>query len=605
MLWIRRRLAIRQTVYAVAVVAILASAISAFEIVMAYQAEHGRQERFVAQLSHAFLESAGRAAFHVDAAQADTVVGGLMSFDTVAWARIRTDLSEVLAERTRTTERGSMDSLSRWLFSDVAQHVEILTTATTRVPVGTLSFGISPERVGRGFISRLGTLLAGLLVEFFVLATALAIIFHKTLIRPLTEYTRSIEAIDHEAAEIPSIEMPRGHEQDELGLLVSQTNRLFARLEEQRAALVHREKIAALGTMLTGAAHELNNPLAVVTAQAQILKDTTDDDAIIQRADKILRPAERCAKIVRSFLELARQRKTEKLPIDIREVIRETIDLVAYRLKTGGVEINVRIAENLPTILGDAVQVSQAVMNLLINAQQAMADQAPPRTIDLDVTCAAGVIEIRVADVGPGIPAALRNRVVEPFFTTKTQGRGTGLGLAFCSNVAASHGGSLAISDHEPQGAVVTLTLAAERVPLPREQAKALAATVEPLRVLVVEDEEELAQSFAEALTLRGHQVETEFDGATALPTLESKTFDVIVADIRMPDVGGIELFNRTTRRFPDLLDRFVFVTGEPVSDDTAAFLREHPTPCLPKPFDLAELATAVEGRAPPTRAPS
>ena len=596
--WMRRRLAFRQTAYALMAVVILASAVVAIEIAVAYQKEHGRVSDFVAQLGHAFSETSTRAAFHVDVAQADAALEGLMNFETVASSRITTDLGEQLAERSRTHAEGLLDPVSRWLFEDVAEHQIVLATASANVPVGTLSFRISPEFVGSSFLETLSTLIAGLFVEFLALASVLAIVFHRTLVRPLVRYANDIQSVEHDAVEIAPLNVPAGHEVDEFGLVVARTNGLLARLSEQREALVHREKIAALGSMLTGAAHELNNPLAVVTAQAQILRETSSDEAIIARADNILRPAERCARIVSSFLELARERKTLKAPMDMQTVIDESVELVAYQFETHDIELNVQVADDLPTVAGDAVQVSQAVVNLLINSRQALAGQPRPRTIDVGVTLESSMIVVRVRDNGPGIPEALRARVVQPFFTTKARGRGTGLGLAFCNNVAAAHGGSLTIGDGSAGGAVVTLSIAAhvvepEAAPGPEPDAGAGC-----LHVLVVDDEQELAEAFAEALMLRGHRVQADFDGAAAVRHVEAERFDVVVADIRMPDVDGLDVFARATRSRPALAGRFVFVTGEPLSAEVTEFLSRHSTPCLAKPVDLAEFTRTVERRA-------
>jgi signal transduction histidine kinase/ActR/RegA family two-component response regulator len=592
--WLSHRLALRQTAYTMLVLVVLALAVSIVEITLAYHDERDRQVRFIAQLSAAFSETAARAAFHIDHAQADAVLDGLMRFDSLSQVKIATDLGEVLAERSRSGESGSMDVLANWLFADGAQSELILTTPGN-VPVGILVINASPEFIGRSFASSVIPLITGLVVEFVLFASALAIIFHRTLVRPLTVYANNIDAIDHDAVEIPQLEVPARHADDEFGLVVSNTNRLFARITEQREALVHREKIAALGTMLSSAAHELNNPLAVVTAQAQLLRESTDDPNIQMRADKILRPAKRCAKIVHSFIELAHQRKPLKEPLDMHHVIDDAVDLVAYRMETHGVNLSISFADDVPTIEGDKVLLSQAVMNLLLNAEQAMVDQRSPKNIDIKVALLRDKIVVSVADNGPGIQADIRHRVVEPFFTTKSQQGGTGLGLAFCRNVARTLGGSLDITASDTEGAIIELAVAAIRAELPVEQVAEPTIGVQPLRVLVVDDEQALAESFAEALGIRGHETATAYDGISALTLLTEQQFDVIVADVRMPEIDGLELFNKAMDDIPGMINRFVFVTGEPLSDQVATFLAAHDTPCLSKPIDISALASAVE----------
>jgi signal transduction histidine kinase/ActR/RegA family two-component response regulator len=460
--------------------------------------------------------------------------------------------------------------------------------------VGTLTLIISPEQVGRGFIGTLGTLVSGLALEFILLASALAIIFHWSLVRPLTFYTAQIDAMDYDSLDIQGVGVPDAHETDELGLLISKTNEMITRIGEQRETLVHREKIAALGTMLTGAAHELNNPLAVISAQAQILKETSEDPAIIARADKIIRPTERCSRIIKSFLELARQRKLEKKPTRLEEAIADAVELVAYQFESHNVTLNLKIDHKIPVMLADTTQISQAVMNLLLNAQQALAEQGPPHTIDLLVTQQGDTAFIKVMDNGPGIPEKDRPRVIEPFFTTKP--KGTGLGLAFCHNVAIAHGGSLTVEAAEPRGTVVTLAMKIEATEFPQQESKP-AHIDRKLKILVVDDEVALTESFSEALTLQGHKVETESDGASALNRISETEFDVVVADIRMPGMSGIELYQNAGSICPGLRERFIFVSGEPQSDATETFLNRHSAPCLVKPVDIGVLRQAIEQR--------
>lgn len=598
MSWFSRGLAFRQTVYTMIVVVVLTSALSVIEIVFAYQAENERQARFVQQLGDAFAETAARAAFHVDEAQANAVLEGLMKFDTLAQARISTDLGDVLAERERPVAPDIMDGISNWLFADSTRREQVLTTTTAHVTVGTLVLGVSPALVGSGFARTVAALVAALVIEFVIFASALAIIFHRTLVRPLTKHANDIEAVDHDDVELPQLEVPGGHAHDELGLVIMRTNQLFTRISEQREALVHREKIAALGAMLTGAAHELNNPLAVASAQAQLLRETSDDESIHVRANKILLPVQRCAKIVRSFLELARQRKPEKTPLNIRDVIDDAVELVTYQLEAHGVELDIRCPDDIPVFAGDAMHLSQAVMNLLVNAHQALIDRTPPRKIGIDVSYRDATVTVEVTDNGPGIPSDLRGRVVEPFFTTKSQGRGTGLGLAFCNNVAKEHGGFLQIVDGEACGAIVRLVVAAERTSMPSETSTVARPRHRSLRVLVVDDERALTETIAEALTLQYHQAEVAFGGTAALAILEERAFDIVLADIRMPDMSGIELFEKSTKEQKELIDRFVFMTGEPLTAELGFYMRERGVPCLAKPVDLADLVTVVERRA-------
>ena len=192
---------------------------------------------------------------------------------------------------------------------------------------------------------------------------------------------------------------------------------------------MHQERVAALGSLLAGVAHELNNPLAILTAQAELLAETAEDEKTRDRADKILKPAERCARIVRTFLALARQREVKKEHVDIESLITDVCDLLAYPFKTHDISLSVDIEPGLPTIWGNGAQLSQALINLLVNAQQAVLDVSSPRMARVQALRAGNNLLITVSDNGPGIPAAIRHRIFEPFFTTKARRPRHGYGL--------------------------------------------------------------------------------------------------------------------------------------------------------------------------------
>lgn len=195
---------------------------------------------------------------------------------------------------------------------------------------------------------------------------------NSTPVQPLLRYADQLSHIDPQEVTASKATVPPGHEHDELGLVVIRTNELLERIQELREAemlakeaLLHQERVAALGSLLAGVAHELNNPLAILMAQAELLSETAEDEKTRARADKILKPAERCARIVRTFLALARQREVKKDHVDIETLINDACDLLAYPLKTHNISVNVDIEPGLPTIWGDGSQLSQAVINLL------------------------------------------------------------------------------------------------------------------------------------------------------------------------------------------------------------------------------------------------
>ena len=361
--------------------------------------------------------------------------------------------------------------------------------------------------------------------------------------------------------------------------------------------------------MLAEVAHELNNPLAVVTAQAELLAETANDQETLRRAEKILRPAKRCAVIVRKFLSLTRQRKIEKTVLDVRRLINDAIDLLSYQLSKRSIVVHKKIDVDVPKLWGDGPQLSQVLINLLINAQQALSGFDSVRELYIQASSATGnnKVKIIVADNGPGIPESIRDKVLQPFFTTKPEGRGTGLGLSFCKSVIEAHAGSITIENAIPHGTKIIIELpGTNRSELDVSVRAHLAPTQSSLRVLVVDDEESLASSIAEVLEKYGHRATTACSAAQAMSLLESESFDIILADIHMPVTDGMAFYHNVMNFEPELAEKMIFITGDSLDQKLLEFFDEHRRPYLNKPFEIGELIRAVEHLAlSPTAFPS
>ncbi len=470
------RLSIRQTVYILSVVVVLTTAFALIDFMLAYRAERQRLVTFAEEVIGSVENIAARAAFHVDDIQAAASLDGVMRFEQIVFARISTDIGVVLAERRRKTPAHFTDVLTRWMFGDatlrrkelhisrdsIGQKREGRFYATgANIPLGFMELEIGPELVGQAFLSTLVGLAGVLVIEFLILGVALAFVLHRTLTRPLLQYAHDIASIDPETAQSVEIAIPPAHANDELGLVVARTNRLFRRIDEQREALLHREKIAALGAMLAGVAHELNNPLAILTAQAELLEETASDQRTKERARKILAPAERCARIIRTFLALARHREIEKSSIVVGEMIDEIVEIMEYQLHADGISLDISVEDGLPRVWGDNSQLNQVLVNIVVNAQQALSAADGERRIRVSANHVPerDIIEIAIADTGSGVPGPIRERIFEPFFTTKTESEGTGLGLSYCMTVARSHGGTVRIDDAPSGGTRIILEL--------------------------------------------------------------------------------------------------------------------------------------------------
>lgn len=237
-------------------------------------------------------------------------------------------------------------------------------------------------------------------------------------------------------------------------------------LERSRQALFQSMKLTALGSLLAGVSHELNNPLSVVIGQAQMLQERTEGTPLAERALKIRNAAERCSRIVQTFLAMARQQHPERRACDLNALVETALDLTEYGLWQAGVDVERSLSPELPPAFADHDQMQQVLVNLIVNAQQALAERAGPRRLRVLTEAREDGVRLVVSDNGPGVPPQVRCQIFDPFFTTKPKGAGTGVGLSFSLGVVEAHGGSLVLLDGEDEGAAFELVL-----PLPPSEA--------------------------------------------------------------------------------------------------------------------------------------
>ena len=373
------------------------------------------------------------------------------------------------------------------------------------------------------------------------------------------------------------------------------------RLEDQARDLYHQllqaEKLAALGQTISGVAHELNNPLATILTWAERLAQRPADDQTRRGLAAILAESERAARIVRNLLTFARKRHTTRAMVDMNQVIRETLALRSYEQRLSNINIIDALASGLPQVFADPHQMQQVLLNLVINAEQAMIGAHGRGTLILRTwhDPERGAVVLEVNDDGPGVPDEVQAKIFDPFFTTKEVGKGTGLGLTVAYAIIQEHGGRLTVKSQPVGGAsfFVELPLSDAGLPpapKPPERMFAPPASAAGATILVVEDEAALGAAVAEALADAGFIVDRANDGLEALERVGERPYDLIVCDLKMPRLDGPSFFRELEKRNAPLARRILFVTGDVAGTEAERFLEESGCQWLAKPFRLKDL---------------
>jgi two-component system NtrC family sensor kinase len=370
------------------------------------------------------------------------------------------------------------------------------------------------------------------------------------------------------------------------------------KMEQQ---LRQAEKLSALGQLVAGVAHELNNPLAVVMGYAQLsVKNKTLDEKVRKDLQKVLHESERAAKIVRNLLTFARPREPHMTMVDVNRIVVDSLETREMQVQRAKVQMVRRLAKDLPPTMADAGQIEQVLVNLLTNAIQALENRPDKRVVEIATEYWNKRILIVVADNGPGISDPVLERIFDPFFTTKGPGKGTGLGLSICYSIVEEHKGKIRVETKAGKGTRFIVDLPVVKCPE--------VAHVQPVespvgeympdaperRLLIVDDEPGIVDVLRRALDEKGFQTESACNGAEALSRLASKEYDLIISDICMPEMNGEKLHAAISERYPHLRDRIIFVTGDTVSPSSRNFLEQSGARWLNKPFDISEIERVV-----------
>jgi two-component system NtrC family sensor kinase len=368
---------------------------------------------------------------------------------------------------------------------------------------------------------------------------------------------------------------------------------------EMRARLAETERLAAVGELVAGVAHEVNNPLSTISAFAQLLlRDTHLADDQRESVEVIQSETVRASLVLRDLLTFARRSESEPSPLHLNEVVERTMRLRSYEISSGGITCTTDLAPDLPSVTGDARQLQQVLLNLVTNAIQAMAPLGSG-TLHIATRAEETRVVLEVTDTGPGIPPDVRAHVFEPFYTTKRDG--TGLGLSVSYGIVATHSGTITIARTSSRGTTFRVVLPAHTTPAEPDVTELLetprpreASPLTGIRLLFVDDEPTLRSGIQAFGRLRRFTVVTVTDGAAALKAAREEPFDAVVCDLRMPVMDGPAFYEVLRRELPELAARTLFITGDLVSAGSRSFLDATAQPVLSKPFEFEELEATI-----------
>ena len=375
---------------------------------------------------------------------------------------------------------------------------------------------------------------------------------------------------------------------------VTERHEAAAEIERQAQIAHQNEKLSALGELLAGVAHELNNPLSIVLGYSQMLANELTEPKQADRIRRVTLAAERSAKIVKTFLAMARQRPARMEPVDLADVIETAVDVAAYGLRTAGGRLTVNCDPRLPPVMADKDQMIQVFSNLIVNAEHAMRGMGSDAHLALKAACKGRDVEIAISDNGTGMDAQTTARVFDPFFTTKQSGEGTGFGLAFCHRIVTSHSGTLTVQSRPGKGSQFSIVLPAIEL-VESTSAEGMRAIGSGLSILVVDEERDVVDLIGEVLEVQGHAIVRAYSPAEALTEIEARAFDIVLSDMKMPDMNGDRLLAEILARRPAMAGRVGFVTGDSLSEKVRDFLEDGRQHFIEKPVVIEELLDLVE----------
>lgn len=387
---------------------------------------------------------------------------------------------------------------------------------------------------------------------------------------------------------------------EQAGALLEQAL-LIERLRQTSTQLIEAEKLASLGRFIANVAHEINNPLTAVLGYAEFLNQADLASEPAAMLGQLRFGAERVRAIVRNLQLFARQQVSGLTQVSLNLLVEQILTLKQGELTHDQIELQMVLDPELPYTWADGGQLSQVLLNLLANAQYALRECPLPRCIRVETRLVASDgqprLLVHIRDNGPGMTPEVQARIFEPFFTTRPAGQGTGLGLSICRVIVAEHGGTIEVVTAPGEGAHVTVSLpvrlapAQPQPPAPFERPRALKPR--GLRVLLIDDDPSVVEVVLRALE-GSNTVDVAMSGRQGLELATDRPYDVVLSDIRMPELGGIELFQVLQAQCPEVAKRLLFISGDTGSVETRAALIATGRPLISKPFWPEELYAAI-----------
>ncbi|MCA9445889.1 MAG: response regulator [Candidatus Omnitrophica bacterium] len=371
------------------------------------------------------------------------------------------------------------------------------------------------------------------------------------------------------------------------------------KLQDAQQQILQSEKLSALGQLIAGVSHEINNPLTTIVGYADLVLETPDKNKAEQKIRTILSEAKRATRIVQNLLSFARERKPEKRPANLNDLVRNIADLRQYDLRTRNVTLVTRLNEEIPSTMVDTDQIQQVLLNMVNNSAQAI-PQGQGGRIEIATSRKDDWLFIEVEDNGKGIPENIREKIFEPFFSTKGEKTNNGLGLSISYGIVKEHGGEIQVGPGISGGTKMSIQLPivhalSESPPAkPADDSKNEYPQVDNRRALVVDDEPNIASLLQEILTAVGFDTDISHTGKDALHNLLDNDYEIVICDIRMPEMDGFHIYREVCHSYPNLKDRFILTTGDVADPKAKQFAEKNKIQLVPKPFTRQNILESV-----------